>query len=521
MWFIPCYSNQNAGIPTSSQSVQVVDFNAPVVNTLTQLWQPLVSHGQLKRQQVKAKTLFRDTTFHKVDTTDLIATATKLRKSEGTCLEIGSCLLGAEAVEDIQKKINLTSFFSDQKVTINVLKLVIAIPGDHTSIFNLDSVPERVGTLEVVLNSAFTGGELQLVCDGQITNLEIGPYSWVAVQGNAVKSISPVTSGARVSLIFDVNVLSVPVDSTAMYTYGTFTLTRSHLLDHMLITSLDITKLIHIAEQLKPEFTGQRHLTIDACVLNSATLAVLGRQANVSALFGTKDATVIPRYLTVHRNEGKLNDLHEERENRREGYLGTLVMTIGSITHKNTSSYSSTHMAYLKRNGKHITVFPALQNWYAYKADTTQSVDPCYNGKIVALHYDIYSAAPSVAVHNPLPIINTSTETPSILTRSVVSDTLREKAQAVLETELASTDAVIITLQHMFPEGLADQLWNTYPSYLQGGDRLLYDILTGTSLSEVYDVQLVEVTIRYRYDKVLKYRKSALLHTLLTRSLSL
>ena len=131
-------------------------------------------------------------------------------------------------------------------------------------------------------------------------------------------------------------------------------------------------------------------------------------------------------------------------------------------------------------------------------ADTTATNDPVENGTHVALHYAIYSAGAIKQVHNPLP------EIPDTLTRSVVPETLPSEILGVLETELASTDAVIITLQHMFPEGPTDQLWNTYPSYLQGGDRVLCDILTGTSSSEVYDVQLVWTTLYWRLDATLK-----------------
>lgn len=101
-------------------------------------------------------------------------------------------------------------------------------------------------------------------------------------------------------------------------------------------------------------------------------------------------------------------------------------------------------------------------------------------------------------VHNPLP------EVPYTLTRSVVPETLSSEVLGGLEMELASTDAVIITLQHLFPEGPTDQLWNTYPSYLQGGDRVLYDILTGTSSSEAYGVTLVWTTLHWRFDATLK-----------------
>jgi len=142
-------------------------------------------------------------------------------------------------------------------------------------------------------------------------------------------------------------------------------------------------------------------------------------------------------------------------------------------------------------------------------ADTTHTVEPCVHGTVVALHYDIYSAEPSVVTHNPLPCCTNGMETPTFLTRAVVQDTLREQVLAVLETELAGADAVILTLQHLFPEGPTEQLWDTYPSYLQGGDRVLYDILTGTSpdanpFSERYNVQLVAVTIHCQYDRGLK-----------------
>ena len=54
--------------------------------------------------------------------------------------------------------------------------------------------------MEVLLNSAFTGGELQVTCDDEVTDLKTEPYSWVAVDADAACSIDTLTSGARVSL---------------------------------------------------------------------------------------------------------------------------------------------------------------------------------------------------------------------------------------------------------------------------------------------------------------------------------
>ena len=61
----------------------------------------------------------------------------------------------------------------------------------------------HIGTLVLILNSEYTGGELEITHSGQ-TEVVTGPYSWVAMYGDCLHKINPVTSGTRVSLIFDI-----------------------------------------------------------------------------------------------------------------------------------------------------------------------------------------------------------------------------------------------------------------------------------------------------------------------------
>ena len=495
MWFIPCYSNQNAGIPTSSQSVQVVDFNAPVVNTLTQLWQPFLSQGRLVEHYLKEKTLFKESTVVNLDINDLTTTAMKLCKPDAPGLEIGSFLLGAEAVEVIKKQIDLTTLFPGQKVEMVARKLLIATTAYQNGrcSYNLDTTQERIGTVEVLLNSAFTGGELRVVCGDQSTDLQPAPYSWVAMHSDISCSLSPVTSGARVSLIYDVNIIHVPVDSTPLFIEGYFVHTNCNLISDMTDAAFDVTKLISIAEQMNPELVGEGDLTIDPSVLNASTLTALGRKAELSDYFGTEYVVTKPKYLAIHRTR-EYATREKTNMDLGEGYLGTLVMTLDT-------DYNH-HLASLRRNEQRTSFCPATRRWYAYRADTKQNIDINVCGTVVALHYDVYSCKRPDLIHNPLPTYDTISGTDSILTRSIVPEHLSAQLLGVLEKELASADAVIITLQQLFPEGPTDQLWNTYPSSLQGGDRVLYDILSGTShFSERYSVQLVEVTLQCQYER--------------------
>jgi hypothetical protein len=65
--------------------------------------------------------------------------------------------------------------------------------------------------LVLLLNSEYTGGELEISHNGQ-TEVVTGAYRWVAMYGDCLHKINPVTSGTRVSLIFDI-VLDRPMST--------------------------------------------------------------------------------------------------------------------------------------------------------------------------------------------------------------------------------------------------------------------------------------------------------------------
>lgn len=497
MWFLSYFTEQKAQLKNGcARSVQVADFASPVVHTLTQLWKPLILQGQVKKLEhfeYFRQALFKKTMVDKVDIMDLIATATRIRRSRTACLEIGALLLESRAVSEIKAKIDLAVLFPNQIVEMKARKLIIVTPECP-----YEHVPEGVGTVEVILNSAYTGGEMQVECNDQVIDLPTGPYSWLVVPSHMTSSIRAVTSGARVSLICDV--IGVPASGNAMpmFTKGRFDPIRAYLASEITDVAPNVAKLISIAEHLRPELIEKNQLVIDACVLNSSTLEALGNSANLSRLFPHKKVAVQAKYLVIDRSTGQPHTHTEEPIDRGEGYLGTLVMILSTTVNGS--------FAHLSRDGVSAACHLTAWCWHAYTADTTVTVDPVVAcGTRVALHYDIYSAEPAVVTHDPLPDYAMRTESSSFLTCSIVPEPVREQTLAALETELASTGAVIITLQHMFPEGPTDQLWNTYTSYLQGGDRVLYDIITGTNtstnrFSEHYRVQLVEVTIRCQYD---------------------
>ena len=99
---------------------------------------------------------------------------------------------------------SLNSDRDNQALTFRPYKLAIYKEGGHFEAHR-DTVrgEEHIGTLVLILNSEYTGGELE-VTHGDRTVVVTGPYSWVAMYGDCLHKINPVTSGTRVSLIYDI-----------------------------------------------------------------------------------------------------------------------------------------------------------------------------------------------------------------------------------------------------------------------------------------------------------------------------
>jgi len=114
------------------------------------------------------------------------------------------------AVLDVVKFIDLSSMVGDhirssyKTYELRPYKLAIYKQGGHFDAHR-DTVrgEGHIGTLVVILNSEYTGGELEVTHGGR-TETVTGAYRWVAMYGDCLHKIHPVTSGTRVSLIFDI-----------------------------------------------------------------------------------------------------------------------------------------------------------------------------------------------------------------------------------------------------------------------------------------------------------------------------
>jgi predicted 2-oxoglutarate/Fe(II)-dependent dioxygenase YbiX len=120
--------------------------------------------------------------------------------------EIPASKLNAKTMESLagNLKHSISSLARNLDLELRPYKLVIYQDGGHFDAHR-DTVrgDGHIGTLVLILNSEYTGGELEITHNGQ-TEVVTDPYSWVAMYGDCLHKINPVTSGTRVSLIFDI-----------------------------------------------------------------------------------------------------------------------------------------------------------------------------------------------------------------------------------------------------------------------------------------------------------------------------
>jgi hypothetical protein len=118
--------------------------------------------------------------------------------------EIAAAKLSKDGFAKLSSKFPIKKIVNSKALELRPYKLVIHQAGDHPDAHR-DSLcgDGSFGTLVLILNSEYTGGELEITHNGQ-TEVVTGPYSWVAMYGDCQHKINPVTSGTRVSLIFDI-----------------------------------------------------------------------------------------------------------------------------------------------------------------------------------------------------------------------------------------------------------------------------------------------------------------------------
>lgn len=477
--------------PFSLQSADVIEPS--LVDTLSQLWRPLTTKGEIQEEEWY-RSLLQETTFDSVDVGNLITTIKRTGVSEyqkAGVYKIGCHMLDSKVLEHVAKQIDVSNVYPDHIMKLRKRQLVVITPEctDLLQLHCLELSDNSIGTVEVILNSAFTGGELQVVHDGQESKQIVKPYDWVSVHTDVSCFINPVTSGTRVSLTYDITIFNKPILAVTSYSgdrYKDYKALQKKLLDGFRMDySRNVPKLIALAKELRPELVGYRTLILNAHKLNPVAVKEIAHLTEQSGLlkrlFFNKKLDIRPTHLALHREEEEGIKRNHIKNERGKGYLGTLVVLLGGHCQGGDVHFS--------REGADPGWINNWRSCYAYAAGTTHKLKPIIRGTRVSLHYDIYDAGSSIPLHDPF--ASTATGFSEVITRTIPSYSVSCKVMEAMDAELATTDSVVITLQYAYQDSMQKEL-------LHGGDRALYDILTSTPCA--HEVHFVVVTLKYRVD---------------------
>ena len=148
--------------------------------------------------------IYKSSNFKMLNIEELVADATP--SPIGNSLEIPASALNQDTLEEMSEQLAPRIHWSKEQkhLQLRPYMLVIYQEGGHFEAHR-DTVrgEGHIGTLVVILNSAYTGGELEIANRGSVKSLS-GPYQWAAMYGDCFHRILPVTSGTRVSLLFDI-----------------------------------------------------------------------------------------------------------------------------------------------------------------------------------------------------------------------------------------------------------------------------------------------------------------------------
>jgi predicted 2-oxoglutarate/Fe(II)-dependent dioxygenase YbiX len=210
------------------------DDSSDLVTALKNVWAPSsCCNGKLDISEMAHEPLFGTSTVASLDLPELLAAAQASAFGKGTetllddkvrrSLEIPADLLVAETLKKLVATCNSHSDVQrmhNTGVELRPYKLVIYQPGGHFR-KHRDAVrgEGHIGTLVVILNSPYTGGELEVTAEGH-TDVVTGPFRWVAMYGDDMHKINPVTSGTRVSLIYDIYAAGSPQATVTEQTSG-------------------------------------------------------------------------------------------------------------------------------------------------------------------------------------------------------------------------------------------------------------------------------------------------------------
>ena len=286
----------------------------PLLTALGQIWNSFCIAGKIygKYQGFKIVYLCKRSTIHDLKVDELIADAKP---------ELGQRLVYAIPAKGLNKTVlsyvitahDLVKLTPYQKIAIVCEKLLIHQKGYFHYV--RPAMPStkgegHIGTLVVILNSEYTGGELEVTHGGR-TEVVTGPYSWVAMYGDCLHKINPVTSGTRVSLIYDIyaappnretrsggdmEYISTIFDSYSANIHkalGASENTRARI-HHLLKTELQVSDTIYIALQ---QLYAQ---CLDDQLMQQPDVLTLGDRALYDALTQNNQYDVSCRSITVY-----------------------------------------------------------------------------------------------------------------------------------------------------------------------------------------------------------------------------
>ena len=177
-----------------------VEYESELVNALKPLSVGFCLVGSLdKRDYTFTERIYNESTCGNLNIPEFHA-------SFSGATEIDATQLLQKGVNSVGNRPCIGKFAPNLNLTVRSSKLVILQEGCSQELGPvLQAVRKEghIGTLVVILNSTYTGGELEVTHGGR-TEVVTGPYSWVAMYGDCLHKINPVTSGTRVSLIYDI-----------------------------------------------------------------------------------------------------------------------------------------------------------------------------------------------------------------------------------------------------------------------------------------------------------------------------
>ena len=195
----------------------IFDPQEGIIKSISQLYLPYCISGTIKHcRELLETSFYKDSTFDKPNVDSLLQIAksspfgmgkeTLIDPNVRKSMEIKAEELNAKALMCFEEAVPMEKLRVGRgsQLTIKPYKLVIYQPGDHF-LEHRDTVraPNHIGTLTIILNTKFEGGEF-CIKHGDKVEKYSEPLTYVAMFGDCLHWIEPISSGVRCSMIYDI-----------------------------------------------------------------------------------------------------------------------------------------------------------------------------------------------------------------------------------------------------------------------------------------------------------------------------